>query len=46
MGVKPCMFNEISHMAFLVTGVSMLNNVIPTFTKPKTFTFVNNIVIN
>jgi hypothetical protein len=44
--VKSCMFNEISHMAFLVTSISTFNNFIPTFTKPETFTFLNNIVIN
>jgi hypothetical protein len=44
--VKSCMFNEISCMVFLVTSVSMLNNFIATFTKPETFTFLNNTVIN
>jgi hypothetical protein len=43
---KSCMFNDISHIVFLVTSTSMFNNYIPTFTKPEAFTFVNNIVIN
>jgi hypothetical protein len=42
--VKFCMFNEVFHMVFLVTTVSIVNNFIPTFTKPDIFTFVNNSV--
>jgi hypothetical protein len=33
-------------MAFLVASVSVFNNFIPAFTKPETFAFVNNTVIN
>jgi hypothetical protein len=46
MEVKSCMFNEILHMAFLVTSVSVFDNFLPTFVKPEMFAFVNNIVIN
>jgi hypothetical protein len=42
--VKSCVFNEVFRMAFLATSVSVFNNFIPTFTKPDTLTFVNNIV--